>query len=954
MAMMRRLLVILGVIVLAWPMAALAQSNATDGALDGFVRDPSGAAVPAAKVIALNLGTNQVHEVGVDAQGYFRFPLLQVGEYQLLVSALGFADYQRTGIRLSVGTQARVEVVLAVGGTSETVHITADAAMVMTGQAASGEVLNEEAVRSLPITSRNVYNLHLVGPGVKGLPSTGFGTTQFLVGGHNRMAWSMDGIDNSQRRTSRQIRLVISTPENVEEMQVLSGAYSAEFGRAAGGVINVISRSGSNAYHGGAMSLFRPNQWAARPPLAAVKPQQEWWMVQANSGGPIVRDRLFYFANYEYNPLKLPQPVTINPAAAAAIGIPASDLGNSPFGETFHTPSLKLNFRATDRNSGFLRYTRFTNDTPGAGGGLTTPSRSVSFKDRMNGVGAQLATTVGSGLLNELRFGFNRRAEERAPYGEITANGAHITINNVANFGVNPLAGSTSVEASLQFIDNLTWTRGRHSLKTGIDYQTTGFDVSNALARNFTFAGLAAASGRAAVTPLDQYVNTVAGRIDAATGRPFTYTQLQQELGDPTLKLRFHYLNLFLQDEIRLRDNLTLSAGLRYELQNYPLLDAEAPYPLSREVTDDTNNIAPRLGLTWRPRGSERTAVRAGYGLFYDTTSLGLIVNAAQINGRRILSYVVPGSDARAPQYPNLLATADPAFTTPPSITVFPEDFETMFAHQANVTVERQLTGHLLAAVGYSFWGHRDTPYARDINLGPVVSTLADGRPVYTGSANRANPAFRAINLVESKGRSSYHGLDVTLKQRLAAGVQLSGSYSYAKAKSIGDMEGGALMDPSDPERDWGPSPGDVRHTVSGQASVAPEMDKGAFRWLTGFQLSTLVFYNSGFPVNATAGADLNNDLVLNDRQVGRDRNAFVGPKYFQVDLRLSRRIRIANLGSVELLVESENLLNRLNASCSIAGCTAAVVNLDGAADFGRITGTRPGRYVQFGARVLF
>jgi len=412
---MRRLLVILGVIVLAWPMAALVQSNATDGALDGFVRDPSGAAVPAAKVIALNLGTNQVHEVGVDAQGYFRFPLLQVGEYQLLVSAPGFADYQRTGIRLSVGTQARVEVVLAVGGTSETVHVTADAAMVMTGQAASGEVLNEEAVRSLPITSRNVYNFHLVGPGVKGLPSTGFGTTQFLVGGHNRMAWSMDGIDNSQRRTSRQIRLVISTPENVEEMQVLSGAYSAEFGRAAGGVINVISRSGSNAYHGGAMSLFRPNQWAARPPLAAVKPQQEWWMVQANSGGPIVRDRLFYFANYEYNPLELPQPVTINPAAAAAIGIPASDLGNSPFGETFHTPSLKLNFRATDRNSGFLRYTRFTNDQPGAGGGLTTPSRSVSFKDRMNGVGAQLATTVGSGLLNELDQRGSQPAVHRQP-----------------------------------------------------------------------------------------------------------------------------------------------------------------------------------------------------------------------------------------------------------------------------------------------------------------------------------------------------------------------------------------------------------------------------------------------------------------------------------------------------------------------------------------------------------
>lgn len=945
---MRRFL-LLAVLLLACPALGLAQSNASDGALEGFVKDPSGASVPAAKVIAVNLATSQVQETTADSSGYFRFPLLQVGEYQIIVSATGFAEYQRTGVRLNVGTQARLEVTLAIGSATETVTVTGDASMVLAGQGASGEVLNAEAVRTLPITSRNIYNFHLVGPGVKGLPSTGFGTTQFLVGGHNRMTWSMDGLDNSQRRTNRQIRLVISTPENVEEMQVLTGAYSAEFGRAAGGVINVISRSGSREFRGGAMALVRPNDWSARPPLATVKPQQKWWMVQGNAGGPLIKDKAFFFANYEYNPLKAPQPVTINPASAAAIGLPASDLGNSPFGETFHTPSLKVNYRANDSNSGFLRYNRFTNDQPGAGGGLTTPSRSVSFKDRMYGLGAQLATTVGSSLLNELRVGFNRRSEERAPYGTGTANGAHVNITGVANFGVNPLAGSASVEASLQVIDNVTWTRGRHSLKAGVDYQTTGFDVTSALARVFTFSGLAANAARPAVTPLNQYLNATAGAIDPATGRQFTYTQLQQELGDPTVALRFHYLNLFAQDEIRLRSNLTVSAGVRYELTRFPLLDADAPYPLSRRVTNDTNNIAPRLGITWRPRDSDRTAIRGGYGMFYDTTSLGLIVNAAQVNGRRILSYVVPGTDARAPLYPNLLATGEAAFSTPPSITVFPEDFEIMFAHQASVTVERQVTDHLLASVGYSYWGHRDAPYSHDINLGPVVSTLADGRPVYTGSANRPNPQFRAINLVESKGRGTYHGLDLTVRQRLAAGLQLSGSYSYSKAMSIGDMEGGALMDPADPERDWGASPGDLRHSVSAQATYLPTIG-----WLNGFQFSTLMFYNSGFPVNALAGADLNNDLVLNDRLAFRERNAFTGPSYFQIDFRLSRRIRFSSSSSLELMVESENLANRLNASCSIAGCTGAVVNRDGAADFGRITGTRPGRYVQLGARLLF
>src|SRR5690606_13620619 len=264
---------------------------------------------------------------------------------------------------------------------------------------------------------------------------------------------------------------------------------------------------------------------------------------------------------------------------------------------------------------------------------------------------------------------FNRRAEERAPYGDDGPNGANVNISGVANFGVNPLAGSRGVEASLQIIDNLSWTSGRHSMKAGLDYQTTGYDVESALGRTFTFSGLAASGARGAVTPLNQYLATVSGQIDPATGRPFTYTQLQQDIGDPSLSLRFHYVNAFFQDELRLRDDLTVSAGVRYELTRFPVLDLDAPYELSRKVSNDTNNVAPRLGITWRPGSSDRTAIRGGYGLFYDSTSLGLVVNAAQNNGRRILNYIVPGTDARAPQYPSLLSTGDGLRSTPPSIT---------------------------------------------------------------------------------------------------------------------------------------------------------------------------------------------------------------------------------------------------------------------------------------------
>jgi hypothetical protein len=936
------------------PIVLFAQSNATDGALEGFVRDATAASIPAAKVIAISVTTGQVSEATTSEAGYYRFPLLQVGDYEVLVSAPGFAEYRQSGIRLSVGQQVRVDVTLGVGGTTEAVMVTADAAMVLSSQPAAGEVLNERAVRALPITSRNVYNFHLAGPGVKGVPSTGFGTTQFLVGGASRMQWSMDGLDNTQRRGNRQIRLVISTPENVEEMQVLTGAYSAEFGRAAGGSINVISRSGTNQTRGSAMALYRPNEWSARPPLATVKPDQEWWMVQGSAGGPLRRDRLFWFANYEYNPLKSPQPVTIAPAVAEALALPASDLGNSPFGETFHTPSLKLNYRLNDRNNGFVRYNRFTNDQPGAGGGLTTIGRSVSFKDRMYGIGAQLATVLRPTLLNELRIGFNRRSELREPYAEGSPDGAHINITGVANFGVNPLAGSSAVEASLQLVDNLTWTRGAHTVKTGIDYQTTGYDATSALGRVFVFSGLTAATGRGAVTPLDQYLRTVGREIDPSTGRPYSYTQLQQDLGDPTLAMRFHFLNLFAQDEWRLHPDVTLSAGVRYEMITFPTLDAEAPYPLSREINTDANNVAPRVGVTWLPGGSQKTSVRGGYGMYYDSPSLNLALTAAQQNGRRILSYQVPGTDLRSPAFPALLAAGDTAFSVPPSINAFPEDFEIMFAHQASLQVARELARDLSLTIGYSYWGHRDGPYLRDVNLSTPVGQLEDGRPVYSGSANRPNSQFRAINLVESNGRGEYHGMDLTVRRRFNAGLQLSGTYSYSRARSNSDLEGGAVMDPSDIERDWGASNGDVRHTVVAQWSYAPELSASGLEWLNGIQLSALTFYNSGFPINVQAGTDLNNDLVLNDRRPFRARNDVAGPDFFQTDIRLAKRFSVGGLRTLELILESENVFNRLNASCSIAGCTSAVVNRDGASDFGRITSTRPGRYVQFGARASF
>jgi hypothetical protein len=465
---------------------------------------------------------------------------------------------------------------------------------------------------------------------------------------------------------------------------------------------------------------------------------------------------------------------------------------------------------------------------------------------------------------------------------------------------------------------------------------------------------LAAAGARPAVSPINQYLWTAAGIVDPATGLPYTYTQLQQQLGERFLALRLHFINFFLQDEMRLRPNFSLNIGVRYELILFPLLDDQAPYPLSRRINNDTNNVAPRIGFSWNPFKGNKTVIRGGYGMYYDNPGLNLPVNGAQLNGRRVMSYTVPGTDPRAPRFPNLLTAAQAAFATQPNINAFPTDFQIMYAHQASLQVERELLANLALNVQGQWAAHHHGLSIRDINLSTPVSTLADGRPVFQGTAGRPDSRFRAINLVEPSGNSHYTGLDITLLKRFSGGLQFSTTYGWAHALSNSNLTGDTVSDPTSRRRDYGNSNGDVRQTWVFQGLYAPELSNAYLRWLNRFEFSTMTFYNSGFPINVSSGLDLNNDLVLNDRPLFVARNSTVGPNFLQVDFRLARRFVYRDRYNVEAIAEAQNLMNRLNASCSTSGCTSAVVNKYNAPDFGRIIATRAGRQMQIGFRASF
>jgi Carboxypeptidase regulatory-like domain len=331
-------------LVLALPVAMYAQSNAVDAAVQGYVFDASNGAISTAQAVLTNIATGISMQTAADGSGYYRFPLVPVGTYSLTVSATGFEKITQKNVVLNVGQEARLDVTLPVGNATEAVEVQASSEIVDTGTSTIGAVLDRQEVENLPIVARQVYNFLLLAPGVMGVPSSTFGTTYFTFGGNERSQWNLDGLDDTQHGGSRQIRLIIVTPEAIAQTQTLFSGYSVEFGRAAGGQINVVLKSGTNQFHGSALGQWRPSDLQAIPTLQTVQPNRSWSDEAFTLGGPILRNKLFFFGQYENNPYTLPNAITITPANASTLGLPANQIGTGPFGETCRTIVGKMDY----------------------------------------------------------------------------------------------------------------------------------------------------------------------------------------------------------------------------------------------------------------------------------------------------------------------------------------------------------------------------------------------------------------------------------------------------------------------------------------------------------------------------------------------------------------------------------------------------------------------------------
>src|SRR5215213_7240566 len=596
-----------------------AQQSVTSGTLSGRIEDAQGAVVSGVTVTATHLETNHQLTTTSDVEGRYRFPYLRTGDYDLKIQAEGFESLTKQ-LTVLVGQALDLPIKLNVAGVTAQIDIGGtDVPVIETVRTQITETIRPREINELPLNGRNSLDLALLIPGVSP-PNTGsnqrFAETSAVPGqgisiaGQRNLynSFIVDGV--SANDDAADLTGTYYSEEVIDQFQVVTSGGIAEFGRASGGVVNILTRSGTNDWRGNFYGFLRNQRFDARNPLAPTKDLLTQAQYGGTAGGPLRRDRTFLFTNFEQTRRNYSAVVTIAPAAVTAINnslravnYPGALIETGVVPASFDTTNFfaRVDHRLNERNQLSARYSLYhiTAVNSRTVGGLNAVSRGSGLNDTDQTVQVSNVTTLSSRTINEARFQFtNSRLD--APVNDQT--GPAVSISGVANFGaatVSPLGRDISL---FEAVDNVSTQLGAHSLKAG-----AGF-LYNRL--NILFPG--ALQGVYNFTSLDNFLNG-------------TYNTYQQAFGVPDQFQSNPNVGFFVQDEWRLRRDLTVNAGLRYDLQFLP-----------DPIQTDTDNIAPRLGIVYAP-GDRKTVIRASFGLYYDRLPLRATSNALQRDGSKYI-----------------------------------------------------------------------------------------------------------------------------------------------------------------------------------------------------------------------------------------------------------------------------------------------------------------------------
>jgi hypothetical protein len=903
------------ILSLAIGSSALAQSTAINGTIEGTVKDEQGALLPGVTVTVTNIDTGEQRVAVTNESGLYRAPLLSLGTYRVSAELQGFKKFEQSGVSLRAGQTAVIDVGLSVGALAETITVTADAPLIDLAKIEQGRTLSEEEIKTLPLTSRNPYNFALLQPGVVGFETNEFGVPRLTANGALlRVNYQVDGSNNTQKDRAG-LRQMPMSEVMIREVKVVTSGYAPEFGQTMGLVYNAITPSGTNRLKGQASYRIQRQPMVALPfytAPGATKPPTDVNVYTFDLGGPVVKDKTHFFGGYEHTERDLSglSVITITPANQALLGL--TEPQYQPRGLNTEFAIGKVDHQLSAGNRLSVRYMFFDNFiTANVGGGILSVQRANDFADRQHSTGAQLISTLGGATLNELRVQFATRNQSRVP-NAMSGTGPAINIAGVAQFGGPVAAISDSgfgfTQNVLQVNDNMTFMKGNHAIKAGLDLQWVADTRTSAPAQLYTFPNAAA------------YLAARDG-----TNR-LGYTSFTQYFGLPDLEYNTTQYGFFVQDDWRLASDFKVLYGVRYDLYGAPDGVANAPVATSSEFPTSSNNVAPRVGAVWTLGESKRSVVRFNTGLMYDQTINAIYELALQNDGTNArASATLTPTQAGAPAFPAVLSTG--AGATPNTASTVDPGFKIARSWQNNVQFEQAVGERYAVSIGASYVKGYNLPVVTNINLINPIGTLADGLPVFAAAVNaqtRVDPRFNVINSAQSIGDSTYQNMTLQFTRRSYNGIGFDLAYTLGKSEdnapitSALSVQGDAgRVDPTNLDRDLGPNILDQRHTFSGSIVAMPRVERDG---TLGAILNDNVFgvaiqLASGIPVNLRSNQELNNDGTASDRPQGAARNSLTLPARKNIDARYSRRFRIQGDMAAEIIAEVKNLFNTIQPS---------------------------------------
>jgi hypothetical protein len=980
----------LAILLSLLPSFLFAQSQATTGVIEGVVTDATGGALPGVTITLHNTATNYSQTVVTDSAGRFRAVLLPLGPYEVKAQLEGFAPQVVKGLDLGVGQTLTIDVKLTQAAVSEEMVVTAEAPLIDTSRTEGATRLNEEVMSDLPNNGRNFLEMTKLTPGVTIVQ--GPDGDELSINGQKGISnnVSVDGADFNnpffgEQRGGQRPAFTFNL-DAVKEMVVVADGANAEFGRSQSGFVNVITKSGTNDMSGTAHFVLKNDSLSSNPknPDGTESPKFDSSQYQTGFtlGGPLIADRAFYFAAFDFqkaDQTKQTDPTRIEPAVVAAFAALGSPNENAPIERTndarvfllkgdfnvsaSHLLTLRYNYTWSEQKNG-----TFDVDSWGA-------SANATEKDDSNAGTGSLISTLRSNLLNEFRFQYAKENRPRT-YGGPDVPGQGRPFPDTAfdfgssyRFGMPFFIPVEYYDTRVQFNDNISLLRGAHSIKAGVEY--------NRVNSVQTFLGFA--NGR--------YIfDSTAGFLEDLQNHTNNHVilYLQQagvgnisveEAGTQSIPQKEP--GVFLQDSWQASPNLSVQYGLRWEaqIQPDPITPANevfyAPFigktvkgvefPSNGEIPSDRSMWQPRFGFSWNPNGDGKKVLRGSAGIFYGRIPGLSLASSRSTNGSRgqtIFRSNAVNFDGCLPVYPNKLSAQCVGAPDHPDVFVFDKDFQNPRTTSMSLSWEQEFVPEYAFLVKYNYAKGSHITRFRNGNdplliNAPNDCTFACG-PFSSGLGAGGTNGIGTLTVVESTAKSLYQGLTLGITKRPSHNMQFQAFYTYSKDKSDDDNE----RDPfsfryakiTDLDAEYSYSDRDQRHRLNS--------------WLLwnapyGLDVNFRYSYRSAQPksikadgTDAAAPADRCSthradgscaiDAVVTRRNLGRKDN-----EYSSLDLRLSKQFAVGGV-TLEPAIDAFNLFNSKN--LRRPEVTSLVFNFDGTVQ----SGVGDPRQFQLGLRVLW